>query len=175
MPRYVALFRGINVGGNHMIPMSELRELCACVLGAQNVQSYIASGNLVFNTDLAIGDIENQLCRAIKVKYGFEIAIVLLSQSAFGAVLTACPFPDGQGNKVHAYLCLRDPIVDQSKIDCLKAANEQIAIIDRTVWLFAPDGMGRSQLAGKMESCIGTATARNLNTMRKIGQMLEVS
>ncbi|PRY78782.1 uncharacterized protein (DUF1697 family) [Yoonia maritima] len=173
MAKFVAFLRGINVGGNCKIPMADLRELCAEVTNDPDVRSYIASGNLVFETDRVAADVAAQISGAIKQKFGFEVPVLVLSEMNMRAISSSCPFPDEAGNKVHAFLCLNDPAVNQDKIDCLKTPTEQIAIIDRTVWFFAPEGVGRSKLMANMESCIGPATARNLNTISKMVEMLD--
>jgi uncharacterized protein (DUF1697 family) len=64
-------------------------------------------------------------------------------------------------------------VIDEAGIIALRVASESIAVKGRTVWLHAPDGVGRSKLGAKMEQMIGVeATARNLNTVRKMVEML---
>ena len=170
VPKYVAFLRGINVGGNCKIPMADLRLLCAGITSDPGVRSYIGSGNLVFSATEPLAD---QIAGGIKDRFGFDVPIVVLAASEMRQVLADCPYAGAAGNTVHGYLCLETPTVDRVKIDSLKAPTEQVSVMGRTVWLFAPDGVGRSKLAAKMETCIGPATARNLNTLIKMVEMLE--
>lgn len=169
MPKYVAFLRGVNVGGNCKIPMADLRLLCFGITSDPNLRSYIGSGNLVFEATEPLAD---QIAVGIKDRFGFDVPVLVLAEAKMRQVLADCPFAGAAGNTVHGYLCLETPTVDLLKIDSLKTPTEQVSVIGRTIWLFAPDGVGRSKLAAKMEACIGPATARNLNTLTKMVEML---
>lgn len=172
MPKYAAFLRGINVGGNCKIPMADLRRLCVGITSDPTVRSYIASGNLVFSSTLPPQTLADQITAGIKDSFGFDVPVVVIPAPEMRAIIAACPFANEAGNTVHGFFCVDDPTIDQGKIVTLKSPTEQIAVIGRTVWLFAPDGVGRSKLAAKMETCVGPATARNLNTLTTIVEML---
>ena len=170
MAKFVAFLRGINVGGHRKVPMAELRAICP----GSGVQSYIASGNLTF--DAEDGDHAAVLTQRIKATFGFDVPVLVLGESQMRATLAGCPFPMDAGKLVHAYLCYDDPKLDEAGVAALRTATEQVAVIRRTVWLYAPDGIGQSKLAAKLERLIGAeATARNLNTMIKMVDMLDGS
>lgn len=170
MTKFVAFLRGINVGGHRKVPMAELRTICP----GTDVQSYIASGNLTFEAEGDSHEHATSLAARIKETFGFDVPVLVLDENQMRAVLATCPFPQDAGKLVHAYLCYGPPALDQAGVATLKAPTEQITVIDRTVWLYAPDGFGRSKLAAKFERLIGVeATARNLNTMIKMVDMLD--
>jgi len=173
MTHYVCFLRGINVGGHRKIPMADLRRLCVGVTSDTNVRSYIASGNVLMNAQHDKATLTTMLQEAIKTTFGFDVPVLLLTEDEARAVLASCPAPDAPGNLVHAYLCYDPPQLDTSGIDALRTPSEGVTVAGSTVWLHAPDGIGRSKLAAKMERLIGVeATARNLNTIRKMVDMV---
>ncbi len=174
MTQWVAFLRGINVGGNRKIPMEDLRRLCVGKTSGMGVRSYIASGNLLFAADGTAESLSAAIAEGIADEFGFDVPVLVLDETAMRGVLEGCPFPRDAGNKVHGYLCYGDPVLDQAGVDALKVASEEVAVVGQTVWLYAPEGIGRSKLAAKMERLLGVeATARNLNTIRKMVDMLE--
>ncbi len=174
MPKFVAFLRGINVGGHRKIPMTDLRRISAKVTGDPDVRSYIASGNIVFAAEGQANQLASGIADGIKADLGFEVPVLVLDDATLRDVLNDCPFPRDGGKLVHGYFCFADPVVDGAAVDALKTPTEAVAVIGRTVWLHAPDGIGRSKLAAKMERLIGVeATARNLNTVIKIVEMLD--
>ena len=173
MTNYACFLRGINVGGHRKIPMADLRALVAEVTGCRDVQSYIASGKVVFSTDQDQATLKSDLRAAIQDQFGFDVPLMLLSQVALTSVMAGCPCPDAQGNLVHGFLCNAEPRLDLAGIKALKTRTETVTCVGQTVWLHAPDGVGRSKLAAKFEKLVGVeATARNLNTLRKVETML---
>ena len=113
------------------------------------------------------------IAAGIRAEFGFDVPVLVLEEASIHAVLDGCPFPKDKGKLVHGFLCYDDPVLDQEGVDDIKAPTEQVAVVGRTVWLYAPDGIGRSKLAAKMERLIGVeATARNLNTLSKMSEML---
>ncbi|SFR37890.1 Uncharacterized conserved protein, DUF1697 family [Yoonia tamlensis] len=173
MAQYIAFLRGINVGGHRKIPMADLRALCLKRAGVTAVRSYIASGNLVIDADRSGAELALEIQNAIADTFGFDVPIVVFDADAMRQVLANCPFPDGKGNQVHGFLCLDQPALDQGRIDALGRASEALVCVDRTVWVHTPEGVATSKLMAGMESCIGPATARNLNTLRKMVEMLD--
>ena len=174
MAKWVAFLRGINVGGNRKIPMSDLRRICVGKMSDPNVRSYIASGNLLFEADGSAEELGRAIADGIADAFGFDVPVLVLEEATMRAVLDGCPFPRDAGKLVHGYLCYDDPALDQAGVDALRAPTEQVAVVGRTVWLYAPDGIGRSKLAAKMEWLLGAeATARNLNTILKMVEMLD--
>ena len=89
-------------------------------------------------------------------------------------MLASCPAPAAAGSLVYVYLCFDPPQINKAELDGSRAASETVRVVGRTVWLFAPDGVGRSKLAAKIEKLTGVqVTALNLNTLRKMVEMLD--
>ena len=167
--KWVVLLRGVNVGGANKIPMAELRTL-AEGLGWRQVKSYIASGNLVFQANA--GDLAAQLRSAMIAQMGVDVAVCVLPAQEILDAEGACPW-DVKGNLVHAFFCMETPVLDEMLRDTLIAEDEELVVQGKRVWLFAPSGVARSKLMAKMERVLGVqATARNLNTVRKLAQMV---
>ncbi len=169
MNQQVILLRGINVGGHHRLPM---RELCALLqkLGLQNPRSYIQSGNVVGAGRVEAGAISDAIERA----KGFRPQVLVLPADAFIAIAKALPFTEPDGKLVYIWFPASRFTFDQAKADRLRAETETLHITDHAIFLHAPDGIGRSKLAAKIETLAGVpCTARNMNTVRKLLQMLD--
>jgi uncharacterized protein (DUF1697 family) len=163
------LLRGVNVGGANKVPMVDLRAL-ATGLGWQNVRSYIASGNLVFEAQA--DDLAAVLNKAMIAQMGVDVAIRILSDQDVLDAEQECPWDD-QGNLLHVFFCWDAPMVDEGLRDSLIAPDEQLVIRGSRLWFYAPSGVGRSKLMAKMDRILGVqTTARNLNTLRKLAEMV---
>lgn len=175
MSQWVALLRGINVGGNNKLPMADLREICERLWPDCKPRTYIASGNLVFDMSKDVSPDPAALISAIRETCKIDVSILILADAEFRAVLSACPFPDGLGNQVYANLCFAPVVVNPTKRDALLVAGEGLVQVGQTVWLHTPQGYSKSKLAEKLGQVLEhvSFTARNLNTMRKIAEMLD--
>lgn len=173
MTHYIAFLRGINVGGHRKVPMTDLRALCMGIAGVSDVRSYIASGNLLVTADDPTDALATSIHDVIATEFGFDVPTVVMDAPQMHQILASCPFSAEAGNRVHGFLCLDAPVIDQARIDRLKRTSEQLVVIDQVAWFFSPEGVATSKLMAGMESCIGPATARNLNTLRKMVEMLD--
>ena len=169
MGRWVALLRGINVGGGNRLPMAELRA-CAGGLGWQDVATYIASGNMVFRAE---GEAE-ALAADLRGALPLDVAVTVLSARNFVEISGGCPFVPEAGNLVHGMVFRDRPVLDAALAADLKT-DEDWAIAGRCLWLHTPSGFSRSKVAEKIGRLTGGAemTARNLNTFRKLAEMLD--
>jgi uncharacterized protein (DUF1697 family) len=169
MTTFVALLRGINVGGNNTLLMADLRAICRG-LGWKDVRTYIASGNVVFNAHGGPEALAAQLHKALPL----DVPVLVLFGSELRARLSHCPFPTDLGKAVYAFFCLDQPEIDEDAVAQF-ATTEKIRSKGHTVWLYAPDGIGQSKLVENLHRVItGTAfTGRNLNTITKLVQMLD--
>lgn len=172
--KWVAFLRGINVGGHRKVPMADLRRICADAVAARNVQTYIASGNVMFEAEGPSERLSRAIQEGIKDTFGFDAPTLVLGADAMRGILADYPFQADAGKGAYAYLCYDTPQLDHAGIAALKAPSEEVADIGKTVWLYAPNGIGRSKLAAKMERLVGVdTTARNLNTIRKMVDLLD--
>ena len=167
--KWVALLRGVNVGGANKVPMADLRARLTA-RGLSEVQSYIASGNLVFGACDGL-DLEAQIADEIEAAFGLHIAVRVIGAKGFRAAVHRCPF-EGAGQTVHGVFCWQTPAFDKGLLASLKASDETLQSDGDIVWLHAPSGIGRSKLMAAMERVVGTPfTARNLNTLRRLAEM----
>lgn len=175
MKTYIALFRGINVGGNNRLPMKELAALLES-LGAESVKTYIQSGNAVFRHETeSTAELSSSISAAIKESHGFEPRVLLLELAEMEQAIASNPFPQAEAEPrtLHLYFLTAAPQnPGLEMLDGLKKANEQYKLIDKVFYLYAPDGIGRSKLAERVEKALGVAaTARNWRTASKIMAM----
>jgi len=182
MPRYLALLRGINVGGRNKVAMADLREIAAS-LGHTGVATYIQSGNLVFTSQEAGTDaLADALQQEIASRLAVKPAVVVLSAAELGQAIAANPFPDEPNPKmVHAVFRRGDYTAgDLAAIESAKQragdklGRDEAVVAGRTLYLHTPDGFGRSELAAQLSRPIGqvSGTARNWATVTKLMGML---
>jgi len=175
MKTWIALFRGINVGGNHILPMAELRqELTA--LGLSEVQSYIQSGNVVFSVKTGTSTSwAKKISACVEEQHGFAPQVMVLDAAAVQAAVDANPFPEGVDDPktLHFSFLEKKPSKPMLKeMEELRIASERFQLIGQVFYLHAPDGIGRSKLAAKVEKLLGvSATGRNYRTVAKILSM----
>lgn len=172
MKTYIALFRGINVGGNNILPMKELAALLE-KLGAHGVKTYIQSGNAVFRHQAErASQLSSRISAAIKESHSFEPRVLLLDLVEMEQAMASNPFPEAESDPktLHLYFLASAPRnPDLEMLDSLQKDNEQFKLIDNVFYLHAPDGIGRSKLAERVEKALGVAaTARNWRTVSKI-------
>ncbi len=165
---WVGLLRAVNVGGTGKLPMAELRAMCE-EIGFGQVRTYIASGNVVFTGDAEIdeADVKQKLENRLERFAGKRIDIMVRSDSEIEQVLRDNPFRNEAGDRIGVLFADEPPPPDViGRATGLK--NERIQLGRREIYIHYPDGMGQSKL--KLPS-IGPATNRNLNTVRKLGEM----
>lgn len=175
---YAALLRGINVGGNKKVPMAELRALLT-ELGHGSVRTYLNSGNAVFSSDSHDPDaLAADLERAIEKHFGFRVACMVRTGAYLKAVVDACPFPadELEGKQLHATFFSGPADPERfAGIDIKAFLPDTFRLGDRVLYLYAPDGIGRSKLAealAKPALLKGIdATARNWNTVKALVEM----
>ncbi|MCC9599107.1 DUF1697 domain-containing protein [Stieleria sp. JC731] len=176
MQTWIALFRGINVGGNNILPMAKLRENLES-LQLRNVQTYIQSGNAVFESKAKTsGPLTKKIQQAIESEHGFRPNLILLSSEQFEETIEANPFPDASDDpKSLHFFFLQTPATDADlpAIDAIKSETEQYVLTDSVFYLHAPEGIGRSKLAAKVERYLDVpTTARNFRTVQKLSEMV---
>lgn len=172
MHTLIALLRGINVGGRNKLPMRELKAVLA-EIGLTGVQTYIQSGNVVFQTDRPdLSRLAAEIGAAVQDSHGFTPKVLLLELADLATAVSQNPFPaaEEQHKTLHFYFLGSNPTnPDLARLELLKTESEQFALIDTVFYLYAPDGIGRSKLAMKVEQVLGVAaTARNWRTVSKL-------
>jgi uncharacterized protein (DUF1697 family) len=172
---YIALIRGINVGGSNMLPMKDLEQLFE-QHGCADVQTYIQSGNVVFrSTDANAARVAKRVAAAVAKARGFEPRLLVLTLSELERAAKGNPFPeaDDHPQSVHLFF-LAEPAkgADLKSMNALKTATERFVLKERVLYFHTPDGFGRSKLAARAERLLGVdATARNWRTVTTLLEM----
>ena len=176
MPTYVALLRGINVGGHKPLKMALLREILEGA-GCTDVETYIQSGNVVFGhasrSEAKLqAELEKQIAKATK----FDVTVVLRSAAEMKTVVADNPFPKAGDKELHVLFCTTRPTAAAfSKVEAAKFAPETWALANREVYLHLPKGLGNSKLAVTITrvSPAKEATARNWRTVQTLIAMAD--
>lgn len=175
MKTYIALFRGINVGGNSLLPMKSLKPLLEN-LGLQNVRTYIQSGNVVFQSEEQdTTQLSSTISAEVKQSHGFEPKVILLQIEDMEQAIAANPFPEAElePKTLHFNFLASPPQNPNLKgLERYKAENERFELKGKVFYLHAPDGIGKSKLAANMERLLGVPmTGRNWRTVCEIVAM----
>ena len=164
---FIALLRAINVGTGRRVQMAELRTLMADA-GATAVQTYIQSGNVVFDHEetgeaALSADLETRLQAA----FGFEIPVILRRADEWGALVAGNPFPHAEHDRLLVSLLREDPPAGAlGAIDGASFAPEEFVLSGRDVYLHLPDGFGRAKLPSALARTLpASGTARNWRTV----------
>lgn len=178
MPAIIALLRGVNVGGHNKIKMDVLRTLCES-LKCENVQSYVQSGNVVFTTrEKNLSVLGERIESAIENKLGFRPPVVLRTGSEMKQVIAANPFAKRKGldpAKLAVIFFVEEiPPVARKQIEAINVGPEEIKAFPRELYIYFPDGMGRSKVPAAIERVMKkTGTARNWNSVTKLMEMAQ--
>lgn len=173
---WIALLRGVNVGGRGTLPMAELRALMAGA-GWADVRTYIQSGNAVFATDEDDRRrIAERLAGLIEEARGFRPAVMLLRPGELDAAMRANPFPDAEDVPTTLHLLFPSSAPERPDLDALEAAatgSERFALTGGVLYLLCPDGIGRSRLAAAAGPALAPVefTARNWRTVTKLAEL----
>ena len=172
MQTWIILLRGINVGGNNIIKMADLRGVLTKA-GYLNVRTYIQSGNIAFEHDSAEPeDICEHITSTIMGSHGFAPKTMAFTMDVVAKIIGSNPYPDVETTPkdLHVFF-LKTPAIDAQieALEALKTENERFTITDEAVYLHLPDGAWKSKLASKLENHLGVATtARNWRSVNKI-------
>jgi uncharacterized protein (DUF1697 family) len=170
---YVALLRGINVGGKAKVAMAALRDTCASV-GCEDVVTYIQSGNVVLRSSLSADKLRAALEGAIADQLGVSPAVMIRTADEMAAVVDGHPFPEADEKDLHVGFLHAAPAAPVKQ--CLAAIDcdpEHLTVVGRQLYLHLPNGMGRAALPVQMERCLRPfpVTVRNWRTVTKLVEL----
>lgn len=175
MKTYIALLRGINIGGRNKLPMKELRKLLG-KLGLEKVKTYIQSGNVVF--EYGDGDLDalgTRISAEIDRSHGFSPRVFILPLEQLQKVMDANPFSEAEARPRFLHVLFLNTIPETPDLQTLReirTESERFELKGDAFYLHAPDGVGRSRLASRAERLLGVpATGRNWRTLTKIMEM----
>ncbi|MER5304409.1 DUF1697 domain-containing protein [Streptomyces lasiicapitis] len=177
---YAALLRGINVGGSRKVPMARLRALLEG-LGHGDVRTHLQSGNAVFTADHGDEDsLAAELGEALEREFGFTVQVLVRDAAYLKAVAESCPFPADtlEGKQLHVTYFSAPVAADRfAGVDQAAFLPEEFRLGDRALYLYAPEGLGRSKLGETLMRPALTkgliATSRNWNTVTKLVEMTD--
>ena len=173
---YVALLRGVNVGGGNKVPMAQLRSSCAQI-GCHDVKTYIQSGNVVFTSGLAVESLERRMEQAIAKDFGVTVPVVVRTAASWARYVKGNPFSleaETQANWVLLCLSKRAPkATAASDLQQRATQGERVLKKGDAIWIHYANGIARSKLSPTvldryMESPV---TTRNWRTVLKLDEM----
>lgn len=173
MQTYIAILRGINVSGQKIIKMAELRDHLSS-LGFINLTTYIQSGNIVFQTKQEENPIlEEKIHQNIKKNYGFDVPVIVRSLTEWQKVVSKFPYnnEDNDINRLAVTFLKEKPTPNlHEEIDKFKAPNDEIVYDDIEIYLHIPNGFGKSKLTNNVfeRKLKVSATTRNWKTTIKL-------
>jgi len=181
MKTCIALLRAVNVGGTGKLPMSDFRKLLEN-LGYRNVQTYIQSGNAVFDAPGPAGKVSQSIAKALETLMGAPCCVILRTHEELDRLIAANPFADeaaADGARVHVvFLSALPPSGAAAGLDRIVAQyperRDRYHLAGDALYLHLPDGAAETKFSGKsLDRALGgvSATARNWNTVLKLHSM----
>ena len=176
MTTYIALLRGINVSGQKIIKMADLRALCQ-KMGFSNVQTYIQSGNILLQSELTADQIAEKISNGIKQSYGFEVPIMVITPEELRQAKSKNPYLGDshlESNKLYFTFLSAEPTEERIKeIDFAQFEPAQCTILGKVFYLHVPEGYGNTKLDNNFfeKKLQVRATTRNLRTVNKLIEM----
>jgi uncharacterized protein (DUF1697 family) len=166
MAKYVALLRAVNVGGTGKLPMPELAAMCAAA-GFTKVKTYIASGNVVFESAAKPARVKAELEARLLAYARKPVGVIVLTAAEMERILKANPFPEAAPNRTVA-IFLDQPPPSDALAHAVGLKDEKMQLGQREIYVHYGDGMGISKLRIPAAK---TGTARNMNTIAKLVEM----
>lgn len=177
---YVALLRGINVGGKNKLPMPDLAAIFT-EAGCTDVRTYIQSGNVVFSVvPKSAKGVPNFVSRRITDRFGYRVPVVLRSADEFRQVATSNPFlkSDADVDSLHVGFLADLPAPrDVAALDPNRSLGDSFKVRDREVYLHLPNGMAKSRLTNAYfdSKLTTTSTFRNWRTVLRLLEMTQAT
>jgi uncharacterized protein (DUF1697 family) len=166
MTAYVALLRAVNVLGTGKVTMSDLKAMCEAA-GFRSVRTYIASGNVVFQSGWTEAQVKASLEATLAKYVGKHVRVLVRTAAEMAAVLAANPFSEMPGNRTVAFFLDGPPAPDALQT-VSKQEGEQLRLGLREIYVHYPNGIGNSRI--KIPAA-KDGTARNMNTIAKLTAM----
>lgn len=166
MTGFVALLRAVNVGGTGKLPMSDLKSMCEAA-GFTRVRTYIASGNVVFESDWPESEVKRAIEDALAAYAGKRVGVLVRTAAEMAAVAARNPFPEAPPNRTMAIFLDEPPPADAPE-KAVGRNGEEIRLGSREIYVYYPDGAGQSKLR---IPAAAAGTSRNMNTVAKLAEM----
>ncbi|WP_073404110.1 DUF1697 domain-containing protein [Bacteroides luti] len=174
---YIALLRGINVGGKNIIKMTELKKVFDSI-GLCEVQTYIQSGNVIFKSNEEEAVLQSKIEDNIESALGFPVKVVLRTLAELEDIILDCPFSKNEiseaeslSDKECLYVALLSTALQKEKTEYLNAYrsdSDDYRIIGRNVYLLFRNSISKSKLANNVQKLDAAVTVRNWKTLNKL-------
>lgn len=175
---FVALLRGINVGGKNSLPMKDLAAMFVKA-GCTGVTTYIQSGNVVFQAEKALAfKLPELISKAIQKGFDMEIPVLVRSAAELGAVTKGNPFLKSKAGLEALHVAFLSSAPSQAALHSLdpkRSPGDEFRVLDREIYLHCPNGFGRTKLTNQyFDSKLSvTSTIRNWKTVLKLLEMTQ--
>lgn len=184
MTIYIALLRGINVGGKNMIKMAELKRSLTDD-GLKKVQTYIQSGNVLFVSDEEEEEaLSLRIERIVRRDFGLDVPVVLRTAEELGAAAAGCPFTPEEvavaeatatGGSLYVAFMRSEPTAEAlGRFASYANEQEHFRVSGREVYLLFKDSVRNSKLAANLQKLDASATVRNWKTVGKLISLAEL-
>jgi Uncharacterized protein conserved in bacteria len=179
MAVYIALLRGINVGGKNIIKMADLKKMFES-LGFSSVQTYIQSGNVLFQSDEDQQALTGQIETEIKAAFHIDAAVILRTTDELQQIVGHCPFSDLDIKKTHspdyetlyvAFLACEPLHENIEQLDAYVSEADQYKIIEKNVYLLFHHSIRDSKLAANIHRLNVPSTVRNFKSITKLAEL----
>jgi uncharacterized protein (DUF1697 family) len=182
MAIYIALLRGINVGGKNRIKMDDLKKSFVG-LGFSHIETYIQSGNILFETNKDEEVIKSLIEKEINQTFGISISIVLRTGEELIRIVKDCPFTadeiveaeriNTEGESLYVALLSKTPADDYvNLLEKYKSELDQYKTLDKNIYLLLRHSIRNSKLANNLQKLDASVTVRNWKTMMKLSEMV---
>jgi uncharacterized protein (DUF1697 family) len=176
MTLYIALLRGINVGGHKVIKMADLKRVFESI-GLKQVKTYIQSGNIVFESEEDINFLKDRIQSEIKNEFDFDVPVMLRTYGEFINIIKQCPYEVHsllEGESVHvAFLANVLSEEESSQLLTFKSELEDCYIDEKVAYLFFKNSIRNSKLMNQFQKLHTPATVRNWRTVNKLKAIVE--
>ena len=174
MTIYIALLRGINVGGHNIVKMHDLR-IALENIGFDQVKTYIQSGNIVFHSNENANKVKSQIEQEINKVFGFCVPVIVRTKLEWEEIIEKCPYPVSslpEGESVHLALMEKEPTEESSNyLYEFKSDTEECYIRGKEVYLHLRQSFSNSKLPNYIQKLHVPITIRNWKTTMKLSEM----
>jgi uncharacterized protein (DUF1697 family) len=173
---YVALLRGINVGGKNKLPMKDLGTVFAD-LGCEMIQTYIQTGNIIFDARPPLARrVPGLVSAALLERFGLQVPVIVRTAEQLNRILRDNPYVRKGANSkaLHvSFLADRPDAERTAALDPQRSPGDEFVVRGSEIYLHCPNGLARTKLTNAyFDSRLATtSTMRNWNTVRKLVEM----
>jgi uncharacterized protein (DUF1697 family) len=179
VPTWVALLRGINVGGKNLLPMTDLARLFEAA-GCAGVRTYIQSGNVLFTASRARAEtLPGLIASGIAERFGHRVPVLLRTAAELGETIRQNPFLEAGAAEdwLHVMFLAKQPDAGRvATLDALRSPPDAFAVRGREIYLHCPNGMAKTKLTNAYfdSRLVTVSTARNWRTVRRLFELAQV-